>query len=100
MYVGLHIKHPLFLTDFNESCTFLKDFEKKNIEIPNFMKIRRVRAELFHAEGRRDMAKLIVSFRNFANASIKFGYPWPVLFPAVLERRLQYRRFCRMIGEG
>jgi len=35
------------------------------------MKIRPARAELFYVdgrtEGRRDMAKLIVSFRNFAN---------------------------------
>jgi len=35
------------------------------------MKIRPVRAELFHADGRAkgDMTKLIVAFRNFANAS-------------------------------
>jgi len=36
------------------------------------MKIRPVRAELFHADGRTDgqpaMTKLIVAFRNFANA--------------------------------
>jgi len=36
------------------------------------MTIRPVEAELFHAEGRtdghRDMTKLIVAFRNFANA--------------------------------
>jgi len=33
----------------------------------NFMKIRSVGAELFHADGRTDMPKLIVAFRNFAN---------------------------------
>ena len=36
------------------------------------MKIRPVGAELFHAEGRKkrrtDVTKLIVAFRNFANA--------------------------------
>ena len=32
------------------------------------MKIRPVGAELFHAEGRTDMAKLTALFRNFANA--------------------------------
>jgi len=40
----------------------------------NFMKILPVGAELFHAEGRRygqaDKMKLIVVFRNFANAPI------------------------------
>jgi hypothetical protein len=32
------------------------------------MKIRPVRAELFHAGGRTDVTKQIVAFRNFANA--------------------------------
>jgi hypothetical protein len=32
------------------------------------MKIRSVGAELFHADRRTDMTKLIVAFRNFANA--------------------------------
>jgi hypothetical protein len=32
------------------------------------MKIRPMEAELFFADGRQDMTKLIVSFRNFANA--------------------------------
>jgi hypothetical protein len=32
------------------------------------MKIRPVGAELFHADGRTDMTKLIVAFRNFANS--------------------------------
>jgi hypothetical protein len=30
------------------------------------MKIRPMGAELFHAEGRTDVTKLIVAFRNFA----------------------------------
>ena len=32
------------------------------------MKIHPVGAELFHADGRMDIAELIVVFRNFANA--------------------------------
>ena len=35
------------------------------------MKIRLVGAELFHADGRTDMTKLTVAFRNFANAPNK-----------------------------
>ena len=42
------------------------------------MKIRPVREELFHAEGRTDwqtdMTKLIFPFRNFANAPKKMPY--------------------------
>jgi hypothetical protein len=33
------------------------------------MKIRLVRAELFHADGQIDMTKLTVAFRNISNAS-------------------------------
>jgi hypothetical protein len=48
----------------------------KNPQISNFMKIRRVGAELFLADGRTnrqtdrqtDLTKLAVAFRNFANA--------------------------------
>jgi len=39
----------------------------ENTEISNLMEIRPVGAELFHADGGTDM-KLIVAFRNFANA--------------------------------
>jgi hypothetical protein len=55
----------------------LTDFRgKKNPQISNFIKIRPVGAELFHADGhtnrrknrQADMKKLTVGFRNFANA--------------------------------
>jgi hypothetical protein len=35
------------------------------------MKIRLVGAELVHTDGQTDMTKLIVAFRNFANAPKK-----------------------------
>jgi hypothetical protein len=41
-------------------------FEKSQIQ--NFINIRPVGAELFHADGRTDMPQLTVAFRNFANA--------------------------------
>ena len=40
----------------------------RKILVSNFMKIRPGRAELFHADGRTDMTKLRVIFRNCANA--------------------------------
>jgi hypothetical protein len=45
---------------------FRKRFSK-NTEISNFVKISPVEAELFHADGRMDMTKITVNFRNFAN---------------------------------
>jgi hypothetical protein len=47
------------------------DFRKKNPRISNYMKLSPVGAELFHADRRVDMTKLVVAFGNFANASGK-----------------------------
>ena len=60
-------KVPLFLSDFNETWIFSIDFQE-NSKISNLIKIRSVRAELFHADGCTDITKLIVALRNFANA--------------------------------
>ena len=40
----------------------------KEAQIWSFIKLRPMGAELFHEGGRTDMTKLIVAFRNFANA--------------------------------
>ena len=67
MYIGLHVKYPLFLSDFNDTWVFLDTFSK-NLQTSNFMNIRPVVAEMFHAEGRTNMQKLTVDFHNFAKA--------------------------------
>ena len=66
MYIGLRLMYPVFLSDCNETSLFLIDF-RKNTQVSNFMKIRSVGAEFFHADRRTDMTKLVVAFRNFAN---------------------------------
>jgi len=40
----------------------------KNHQIPNFVKIRAVEAQLFHARRQIDMTKRTVFFRHFASA--------------------------------
>ena len=48
----------------------------KNTQISNFVKIRPVGAELFHANGRRSvMTKLTAAFRNFVNAPKMITFP-------------------------
>ena len=81
MYIYLHLKYPLFLSDLNEA-NFLDSFSK-NTEISNSMKILQVGSDLFHedrqtggrkdrrTDGRTDVAKLVVAFRNCSNAPKK-----------------------------
>jgi len=53
MCIGLHVKYPLFLSDFNETGIFL-DKCSNNTEILNFIKILPREVELFHSERQTD----------------------------------------------
>jgi hypothetical protein len=57
----------VFLSDFNHTWKFLGIFSK-NTGISGFMQIRPVGAQLLHTDGQTDGRKLMVAFRNFANA--------------------------------
>ena len=46
----LHVKYPL-LSDFNETWIFSTDFRKKKAQIWTFIKIGKVGAKLFYADG-------------------------------------------------
>jgi len=66
MYVGLHVKGPLFSSDFNETCIFMTNFRKIHIKLnenpPDGSRFVPCR----ETDGRTNMTKLIVAFRNFA----------------------------------
>ena len=51
-YVVLHVEYTLFLSDFDKLEFSLQIFE--NTQISNFMKIRPVRAKLFHVDWQTD----------------------------------------------
>ena len=70
MYTGLHVSTLYSCPILMKIVFSLQSFQKtSNI---NFMKIRPVGAEFFHADGRTDMTKLIVAFRNFVKAPKMF----------------------------
>ena len=70
---SLYVKYPLFLSDFNKTLIFSTDFRNKKAPTSNFMKIRPVGTEFFHADGRTNeqtyVTELIVAFRNCAKAA-------------------------------
>jgi len=53
MYNGLHVKYPLFLSNFNETLIYSTDFPKM-LKYKNFMKNHPFGAELFHVDGWMD----------------------------------------------
>ena len=70
MYVGLHVKYPLFLSDFIETWIFRQIFEEySNINFGENPSGGRRAVWCGRAGGRRtDMTKPVVCLRNFANA--------------------------------
>jgi len=54
MYIGLHVKCLLFMSDYDETWIFSIDFLKIN-EISIFMIICLVEADLFHVDRQRDI---------------------------------------------
>ena len=67
MYIGLHVKYPLFFSQILMELEF-----SKNPQILNFMKIRPVTAELFHAGEQTDRHDEANSrFSQFCKKSLK-----------------------------
>jgi hypothetical protein len=81
MYIGLHVKCPLFLLDFNETFIFLIILEKySNIKfhenLSSGSRVVSCRQTDWWKGGQTqtDMTKLVVSFCSFANEPKNFYF--------------------------
>jgi hypothetical protein len=69
IYIGVHVKYPLFLPDFNETWVFSTDFRKILIFRISWKSAQWEPSCSMRTAVRTDMTKLIVDFRSFAKAS-------------------------------
>jgi len=70
MFIGLHVKYPLFLSDCNETWILWADLKKKNHYQFLWTSLNGSRVVPWgRADGRTDMTNLIAAFRNFWNTS-------------------------------
>ena len=91
MWKHIRVMYPLFLSGFDETWIFSTYFRQK-AQISNVIKICVVGVELFHADGRTDMTKLVVTFRNFGKAPETFQSN--VVFLASGRRASGLRNVC------
>jgi len=76
MYIGLHVKYPLFLSDFNQTWNFSTGFSK-NTQILLYENPS-VGAELFQVDGQTDRhdettRRLFVILRTCTKKSLSSG---------------------------
>ena len=73
-YVGLHIKHPLLLSNFNDTWFISTDFRKIIICLISWKSVQREPSCSVLTDGRTDLTKLIAAFRNFVKARKKIAW--------------------------
>ena len=86
----IHVRCPLFLSDFNETWIFLADFSK-NTQISNFMIITPAAAKCFFAQRQTDARD--VTYDGFLH--VIFLCRPHALYPPTI-RRYYIHRYCKV----
>ena len=68
MYIGRHVKCPLFYSDFNETYIFAADFRKTLKYQISWESVQWVPSCSIRTDGQTERTKLIIVFRNFTKA--------------------------------
>ena len=68
LYIGLHLKYPLFFPDFNEIWIFSEYFRKILNSQISWKSVKWEPSCSMQTDGRPDIKKQIIVFRNFATA--------------------------------
>ena len=77
LYRGIHIKYTLFLSDFNKIWIFTADFRKIVKYDISWKSVQWKPSCSMLTDGRTDMTKIIVAYRDFTKAP-KYHRHWPV----------------------
>ena len=78
MYFGLHVKYLLFLSDLNDTWVFSTYFQI------SWKSVQWEPSCFMRTDGRTDMTKITISFRNFGKASKNNNnFPWSFLITKV-----------------
>jgi len=100
MYIGLHVKYPLFLSDFNRASIFLTDFRKILKYQISQNSVQWAGCFSMRTKGRTDMTKLTVFFRQFWEGVLKTRvengasrWNWPIHFPADFSSTFYHNLF-------
>jgi hypothetical protein len=94
MYIGLHVKHPLFLFDFNDNWNFSKDFRKILI---SWKSVQWKPSCSMQTCGRKDTNKLIVAFQILRTRLRKQQIHQSASFPTTFEQPARKRLYGRKV---